>query len=104
MQDVYFIHIVKEPEDLTTKTRLVSRYLRPSFPIEIKDDIIELLSKAGLIVRYYDPEEKKWMDKSEAGGLSPAPGNRDGSWAHPGLEEFKAEYLGVIFGASAVNS
>lgn len=56
-------------------------------------ELTDLLVKAGLTVRFYDPEEKNWMDQSRAYGVLKAPGSRDGSWGDPNLEEFDRDYL-----------
>jgi hypothetical protein len=61
-----------------------------------KDSIIELLKKAGLTVRYFDREEKQWMDQSSQYGLTPAPGRRDGGWDFPNLETFERDYLNAV--------
>lgn len=62
-----------------------------------KDDLIQMLVKAGLTVRFYDPEEKQWMDLSTSYGLVRAPGARDGTWGPPTTaEEFNEEYLGTV--------
>lgn len=101
-QDVHLYYIVKErrPDGFMGEV-LEWKYHQTSFGIgdTVRDQIIALLSKAGVTVRYYDPEEKKWMDQSESNGLVPAPGQRDGGWVQPNLEEFKRDYLGVHFGA-----
>lgn len=61
-----------------------------------RDEVIKLLSKMGSIVRFYDPEEKNWMELREETGPIVVSGNRDGSWHLPEtLEEFEQEYLGV---------
>jgi len=101
-QDIHFYYIVKErlPDSFMGEV-LVWKYTQTTFGIggTVRDEIIALLSKAGLIVRYYDPEEKKWLDQSDSEGLVPVPGQRDGGWNQPDLEEFKKDYLGVHFGA-----
>lgn len=67
---------------------------RTPWPTADRDKLIELLSKAGLTVRYFDPEEKKWMEQSLSAGLQPAPGTgREPSWTVPTLEEFERDYL-----------
>jgi len=101
-QDVHFYYKVKEvTSDGTTSEVLVWKYHPALFEIgsTVTDQIIALLSKAGIIVRYYDPEERKWLDQSDSEGLVPVPGQRDGGWNQPDLEEFKKDYLGVHFGA-----
>ncbi len=101
-QDVFFYYIVKaKAQNGLTDEVLVETYHPTSFGIggTVRDQIIALLSKAGIVVRYYDPEEKKWLDQSESEGLVPVPGQRDGGWVQPSLEEFKKDYLGVHFGA-----
>lgn len=61
------------------------------------DQIIQLLVRAGLTVRYYDSEEKQWMDQSTQFGLLRAPGNRDGTWGPPTTTgEFEEQYLKTV--------
>lgn len=57
--------------------------------------IIELLLKAGVTVRHYDPEEKLWLETSSEYGTMPVRGDRDGGWQEPDLNTFEQEYLGV---------
>jgi len=103
LQDVFFLHIQKTYcEGNLIEEDLVWQYQSPCFPAGLRDNIIALLAKAGMTVRYFDAEESKWMDISTTGGLEPAKGNRDGTWAQPSLEQFKEEYLGVRFKAAAV--
>jgi len=98
-QDVFFYHIEKIHGQLQIDEKLREKYMAH---IDAgKDVIVALLVKAGITVRYYDPEEKKWMDHSESGGLEPVPGDRDGGWVQPSLESFKSEYLAIRFGATA---
>lgn len=61
-----------------------------------KDNIIELLKKAGLTVRFFEPDERQWMDTSLTYGLVAAPGSRDGQWAFPTLDQFKEDFLGTV--------
>lgn len=61
-----------------------------------KDLLIKLLVKSGLTVRFYDPEEKNWMDISELYGVVRAPGSRDGTWGKPDLDEFEKDYLPIV--------
>jgi len=101
-QDVFFYYTVRAKAlNGFTDEALVEHYHPTSFGIggTVRDEIIALLSKAGMIVRYYDPEEKKWLDQSVSEGLVPVPGQRDGGWVQPDIETFKSEYLGVHFGA-----
>jgi len=100
-QDVFFYYIEKIYGQITVEEYLREKYTMTPFGVNRRDDIIALLSKAGITVRYYDQEEKKWMDQSETDGLVPAPGQRDGSWSQPSLDEFKLEYMRAHFGASA---
>lgn len=100
LQDVFFLYVIKVRGDGPLEETLKWAYNRPAFPLEQRDNLIKLLTTAGMTVRYFDLEEKKWMDSSTSGGLEPAPGNRDGSWNQPDLEVFKKDYLGVRFGAS----
>lgn len=61
-----------------------------------EDAVIALLVAAGLTVRFYDPEERQWMDQSRMYGLVRAPGYRDGTWGVPTLSEFQESYLKVV--------
>lgn len=101
-QDVFFYYTVRaEAENGFMDEVLVETYHTTSFGIAgtVRDEIIALLSKAGMIVRYYDPEEKKWLDQSASEGMVPVSGQRDGGWVQPDIATFKSEYLGVHFGA-----
>jgi hypothetical protein len=100
-QDIFFYFVQRIYGELHIDEVLVEKIESTACKVEDRDAIIRLLTKAGITVRYYDPEEKKWMDQSESGGLEPAPGDRDGGWVQPNLESFKEEYLGHRFGASA---
>lgn len=91
----YFIYKKSYVEDGMPKSALVY------YTHEIKgtlstDEMIDLMKKAGCTVRFFDKEEKKWMDTSTQFGTVPAPGHRDGSWTFPLLEEFDKEYLKVV--------
>jgi len=99
-QDVFFYHIEKTHGYLRVDEQLREKYVMTPFGVSQRDHIIALLSAAGITVRYYDPEEKKWMDQSTKDGLVPAPGQRDGAWSQPTLDEFKLEYMKIHFGAS----
>ena len=71
----------------------VKTFTHPTETIEI----IDLLVRAGMVVRFYDPEEKVWMDQSKVKGVTRAPGNRDGQWGFPtSLELFEKEYLDTL--------
>lgn len=94
--------VTEDTIHLTFATRLTEgmskrmEIRRSSFPKEDLDtvnQIIDLLTQAGLTVRYYSQDEKQWMDNSLAHGLMKAPGQRDGQWTEPDLEEFEAHYL-----------
>lgn len=61
-----------------------------------RDKVVSLLVMAGLTVRSYDAEEKRWMDQSALYGVVGAPGARDGTWGLPSLEEFEQRYLSVV--------
>lgn len=67
-----------------------------SFPSAQRDLIIKLLVNSGITVRFYDSEEKCWMDQSRVYGVVRAPGSRDGTWGTPSLEEFEREYLLIV--------
>lgn len=69
---------------------------RGKFTGSDRDALIDLLVRAGLTVRFYDPEEKQWMDHSMLYGLVRAPGERDGTWGTPSLEEFESDYLRTV--------
>ena len=101
VQDVFFYHVLRSHGQLQIDEALKEKYLSTNFGVGERDRVIDLLVAAGITVRYYDPEEKKWMDQSLSGGLEPAPGDRDGTWGQPDLSTFKKDYLGVRFGASA---
>ena len=101
LQDVHILYFIKIYGQLQIDEVMQWKYQKPSIPVEYRDALIEVLTTAGLTVRYYDPEERKWMHASASGGLEPAPGSRDGTWAQPDLEEFKKDYLGMRFAASA---
>ncbi len=58
-----------------------------------RDTLIEMLVKGGLSVRFYDSEEKIWLEHSLLHGYNAAPGSRDGQYAPPTLDEFKEDYL-----------
>lgn len=60
-----------------------------------KDKLIEVLVMGGHSVRFYDPEEKQWLEHSLLNGYNAAPGSRDGQYATPTIEEFKEDYLQV---------
>lgn len=67
------------------------------WPVGDKDTLIDLFVKAGLTVRFYDEEEKQWMDHSKIYGLIRAPGSRDGQWGFPTtIEQFEAEFLATV--------
>ena len=60
------------------------------------DTCIELLTMAGLTVRFYDSHERQWMDRSQLYGVVRAPGSRDGTWGLPDAQEFKDKYLAIL--------
>ena len=60
-----------------------------------RDHLISLLRKADLTVRFYERDERAWMQHSLRDGLEPANGNRDGTWGVPDLETFESEYLRI---------
>lgn len=75
----------------------VQAYKMPQWGPKDRDAVIELLVKAGLTVRFYDPEESQWMDQSQSYGLVRAPGSRDGTWGPPiTVEEFSKDYLEIL--------
>lgn len=93
----YFLHKRTEKDGEQTKTYLDIQGHKLAFPVNYKDEVIDLLVKAGLTVRFYDQEEKQWMDHSVAYGYVRAPGNRDGTWGVPTtLEDFEENYLRVV--------
>lgn len=70
--------------------------VKPSVPVfEEKDrtKVMQLLVEAGITVRYFDEGERTWMDWSLSGGVTAAPGNKDGTWHTPSLDTFKKDYL-----------
>lgn len=66
------------------------------FPVEQRDLLIKLLVNSGITVRFFDPEEKQWVDQSLLYGVIVAPGSRDGTWGIPSLEEFESKYLLIV--------
>lgn len=82
--------------ETNVKSLEIDSYAFPLIWNGTKGALIELLKKAGLTVRFYDPEEKIWMDQSTQYGLTPAPGNRDGTWGVPSLEIFEKDYLNAV--------
>lgn len=94
----YFICRRTEQEDAEeAKTFLDINAYQSPWPPAQKDALIELLVKAGLTVRFYDPEEQQWMDNSLSYGYVRAPGNRDGTWGPPAtVEEFEENYLRTL--------
>lgn len=103
--DVFFIHRMtvvdyrpvggdRVGHDAVTEKKLVwSTQRLPWTEPYHRNVIIQLLANAGLTVRFYDPEEKKWMETSLVTGVQPCEGNRDGSWGIPDLETFEKSYL-----------
>lgn len=73
--------------------RLEWCYQHTGWPKGFENELIVLLTKAGLVVRHYDAEHKQWMETSLEEGPKPCEGNRDGSWAMPDLNEFERGYL-----------
>lgn len=61
-----------------------------------RDVLVDLLVKAGLFVRFFDYDEKQWMENSIIGGYNRCPGSRDAQWSRPTLEEFDRDYLSII--------
>ena len=57
-----------------------------------RDGIINLLYKLGVVIRFYDSEEKQWMEQGPD-GYYVASGNRDGTWQEPTMDEFIHDYL-----------
>lgn len=103
LQDIFFYWVLKVHEEGELAGEVLQeKYMRPKFGVGDRDSIIELLSKAGITVRYYDPAEKRWMDQSESAGMNATVGDRDGGWVQPDIHTFKLDYLKVRFGASAV--
>lgn len=69
----------------------------PGWGPKERDQVIDLLIKAGLTVRYFDSEESQWMDQSRSYGLVRAPGSRDGSWGPPlSVGDFERDYLETL--------
>jgi len=94
----YFLCAKTVTDEAGKKERFldVEAYKSPWRP-DHKDAMIQLLKTAGLTVRFYDPEEQRWMDHSAVHGLVGAPGPRDGTWGPPStLEEFEENYLKTV--------
>lgn len=87
--EVHFLWRVK----LAIETNLVHNRVLTSWSIADKDTLIYLLVNAGLAVRYFDQEERRWMEASSSEGLVPKEGPRDGQWGPPDLEQFTTDYL-----------
>lgn len=75
----YFLQKVETEDDLP-KLILRDHYVPSGLE---KDDLIELLKKVGLTVRFYDREEKCWKEVSEDRGVEAVPGPRDGTFGLP---------------------
>lgn len=80
----------------TFEEKLVHHKQNTPWIAEHKNVLVELLKKGGITARFYDPEEKQWLDDSLNYGYVAAPGPRDGQWGMPSLEEFKTEYLATV--------
>jgi len=101
IMDVFYLHRITATSDSRVKAesyepnkKLEWKHHRTPWPTsEYRDHLIETLTKAGLTVRYFDHEEKRWMDNSLETGLTPAPGPRDGQWGIPDLDTFERDYL-----------
>lgn len=79
----------------TTKSLVVDDQLT-NIPVSLKGALTTVLTAAGLTVRFFDDEEKQWMDVSKEQGSVRAPGNRDGSWGPPtNLVDLERDYLAV---------
>lgn len=72
---------------------LIHRHVATPWKVGDKDHLIKLLTEAGTSVRYFDPDESKWMEASDQVGLMSVAGPRDGQWGPPNLEQFEQEYL-----------
>lgn len=79
--------------DGTIERKLEWKYFHTPWPGSDKSSLIDLLTKAGLTVRFYDEEHKQWMEQNGATGSIPCEGNRDGTWTLPDLPEFETGYL-----------
>lgn len=95
---VYFLCRKTEKEGEKSSTFLdLQGYKTPNWGPREKDSVIELLVKAGLTVRFFDPEESQWMDQSISYGLVRAPGTREGVWGPPlTVEDFERDYLATL--------
>lgn len=92
---VYFLY--KKINLDTTEATLEIETVGPVWDAASKDTLIEVLRKAGLVVRFYDPEEKQWMQTSADDGPKKVPGARDGTWGFPlSVEQFWEDYLTTI--------
>jgi len=70
----------------------VKRY---QIPAGAKDVIIKMLVDLGFRVRFFESQEKAWMEQSEERGVETVQGNRDGSWGLPTIDEYKSQYIGI---------
>jgi len=59
-----------------------------------QNNLIMILVAAGIAVRFFDEEERQWMQLILGGEYIQVSGNRDGSWGVPSLEDFERDYLG----------
>jgi len=70
---------------------------KTKWPLGDRNELIALLKAVGLTVRFFDNEEKQWMDDSLSHGYVRVPGNRDGTWTPPrSVEDFEENYLKAL--------
>lgn len=61
-----------------------------------RDGLIKVLVWMDKIVRFFDEEEREWVEVSKENGSVVVKGNRDGSWGRPTKEEFERDYLHLV--------
>lgn len=93
---IYYMYAVVDPTTNQPVELKIDKkvYKRPFLPRE-RDDWIEHTVRLGSIARHYDSEEKRWMETDMQFGSFAVPGDRDGTWGQPSLEEFKKNYIGL---------
>jgi len=57
--------------------------------------VIKILVDAGFRVRFYETDQRHWMEQHPDLGVFSVPGNPDGSWGIPSSEEYLKNYLGI---------
>jgi len=93
--DLYELNFIGMKVPIAGVLKLVHTVKRYNFPEGSVNHIIKLLVDLDLRVRFYESQEKAWMEQSLERGVETVQGNRDGSWGMPTLDEYKTMYLGV---------